>query len=890
MIQAKRSQPFSIYLLGLAMVLTLFFPSSNTLAQPASGQSGYVWNLRLVRTIPAARLGLTRLMGIAFNPNTNALLAWDSPSDQGTTLYAFTTLLERRASLSLPQAPANVRPLTFDPAANRVIAWQAETQQLIELADDGAFAVADWQALGLSSLQALTIDPRSGRWYLLDSASAQLIRFDPGADPNTRLNGASALQEGRAVWSDLRALHEKDLRGLALDPRTSHLYTFAASQQRLYELTPDGHVVTTFNLAAVSNLELGDLHGMALAPSGDQTDNPAQLSLYLANGWQRDPSQRPDQLVELALTQPTPLNVSGVTQHAFQVQVIDASAWLTPSTDPSGIDYLPTTNTFLISDAEIEEAAQPYWQGGNLFEMIADGSLIRTSTTFTANPTGLIPINFSNEPTGMAHNPVNGHRFFSDDDAGQIFEVDLGLDGIYGTTDDSVTSFSTFSFGNMDAEGIAFDSWREHLLIADGLNQEVYDVAPGPNGIFDGVSPTGDDQVTHFDTSAIPGLSDIEGIEFNADTGHIFLTGHAPQIDQAIVELSVVGTVLTVYHVPNPVNPSGLAYGPGSTSPTNPHIYLVDRGIDNITDPNENDGRVYEISLEPTGQVFTDGFESGQLLSWSFSSADNGNLSVSAQAALVGDLGLRAVINDNNPLYVTDDWPDNETFYWAQFYFDPNSISMGNGNEHRIFIGSDIAPITTNILQVEFRFFSGAYQLRTQVLDDASVWTSTNWFAISDAPHVVNFEWQAASGAGANDGRLVFWIDGIQQASLSGINNDTWQMDKAKLGAVSGIDSGTRGTEYFDGFQSWRQAPPTPSPTPTLTATPTATSTATPTPTRTYTLTSTPTPTSTVTPTRTPTGTKSQTPTLSPTASATPTLTATPGVNPHFVYLAIIVR
>ena len=51
-----------------------------------------------------------------------------------------------------------------------------------------------------------------------------------------------------------------------------------------------------------------------------------------------------------------------------------------------------------------------------------------------------------------------------------------------------------------------------------------------------------------------------------------------------------------------------------------------------------------------------------------------------------------------------------------------------------------------------------------------------------------------ASAAGA--------INGAQQASLTGIDNDTRRVDRARLGALSGIDAGTSGVYYFDAFES----------------------------------------------------------------------------------------
>jgi hypothetical protein len=108
-------------------------------------------------------------------------------------------------------------------------------------------------------------------------------------------------------------------------------------------------------------------------------------------------------------------------------------------------------------------------------------------------------------------------------------------------------------------------------------------------------------------------------------------------------------------------------------------------------------------------------------------------------------------------------------------------------------------------LQVEFRNLSGAYQIRAKLLNDSSAFVYTNWFTISDAPHFIELDWRAATAAGANNGGLTLWIDGAQQADLTSVDNDTWRIDRARLGALAGMDVGTSGTYYFDAFESRRQ-------------------------------------------------------------------------------------
>jgi hypothetical protein len=59
----------------------------------------------------------------------------------------------------------------------------------------------------------------------------------------------------------------------------------------------------------------------------------------------------------------------------------------------------------------------------------------------------------------------------------------------------------------------------------------------------------------------------------------------------------------------------------------------------------------------------------------------------------------------------------------------------------------------------------------SSLLNDGTTWTASSWIAISAVSQVVELNWRAASGGGANDDGLTFWIDGNQVADLIGIDN-----------------------------------------------------------------------------------------------------------------------
>jgi hypothetical protein len=380
-------------------------------------------------------------------------------------------------------------------------------------------------------------------------------------------------------------------QGLAIDPTSGHLHIASPSQQKLYELTQSGQEIAYRDL---SEFDLSNPQGMVIAASGDLTDDPSELSLYLA-----DSGLSGGQIVELSFTQPLQLISIAADIEATLVRTTATSLFASPSPDPAGVAYLNPSNTLLISDSEVNE--MPIFQGANLFETTLAGTLIMTSTTTGWTPTS------SGEPTGAAYksapNPANARLFISDDNAKKIFELTRGADGKFGTADDGVSTINTSEFGSNDPEGIAYDSWQNVLYIADGVNNEVYKVDPGINGVFDGVSPTGDDQVTSFDTEVL-GVEDPEGIAFNFDNGNLYIVGKP---EENLAEITTTGVLVRNIGISAAlaIKPAGLAYAPSTASAGVMNIYIVDRGIDNGPDPDENDGKLYEMTFF-TGPIAND--------------------------------------------------------------------------------------------------------------------------------------------------------------------------------------------------------------------------------------------------------------------------------------------
>ena len=251
-----------------------------------------------------------------------------------------------------------------------------------------------------------------------------------------------------------------------------------------------------------------------------------------------------------------------------------------PSPDPSGIAYLPAQDRLLVADSEVEEMS--IWAQVNLWKIHRDGTL---DDTANIRP-------FTKEPTGLGFDPATGRLFISDDSARKIFIVLPGNDGKYGTSDDVRTSFSTTTFGNTDPEDVAFATATGELFTADGLGAEIYRISPGPNGTFEG---TGDDVITHFDVSAL-GVQDAEGLGYHPDRNTLLVPDG--RSTTTMIEVSLGGTLLTTIDISSAQakHPEDVAVAPATSGGGN-NLFMVARGVDNNNHPNENDGKMYEFSV-----------------------------------------------------------------------------------------------------------------------------------------------------------------------------------------------------------------------------------------------------------------------------------------------------
>ncbi|MGH3136697.1 MAG: PKD domain-containing protein, partial [Gaiellaceae bacterium] len=270
------------------------------------------------------------------------------------------------------------------------------------------------------------------------------------------------------------------------------------------------------------------------------------------------------------------------------VNTVDTATFTPPSPDPSGLTYLPGSNTLLMTDGDVEEVVDgiTHFQGANVWELTLGGSVVRSTNISTVEPT-VFPM--SEEPSGVAFKPSSGHCFISDDSQKQIYDMNPGADGACGTGDDSSTFFPTSSVGNDDPEGIAYDSWHDRLFVADGADAVIYQYTTSgvPVGQFDVL---------------VHGVADPESVEFNPVSGTLFVLSNR-QSGPIVIETTTAGALLRTIGVSaaGAFKPAGFAYAPASNGSGAKRFYIVDRGAANTSNPNAVDGKIYELTAPQPG-------------------------------------------------------------------------------------------------------------------------------------------------------------------------------------------------------------------------------------------------------------------------------------------------
>src|SRR5687767_454662 len=345
----------------------------------ASAQDGSapIW---VVRSLLTREYGVTDPKGLAFSSAANTFLILD-----GNANVTLVTMSEDHAGSRVISETQN-DPLNvgFDDRTSSMYVFNRGKAELTKIKADEKglpdasslstrFAV---NAFGIADPQGLAFDPSNGNLFILDAGNSQIVAI--AAHPTLGFDADEAVRSNKVQHISLKKFGLGSLKGLAYHPGNGHLYVSEPSQKKLYELSQDGDLVSTFDLAA---LGINDPSAMTFAPSVDNTDDPNIYDLFLLDRGKTEQSAKAglsapvqqttaseSQIVELSLVAPAALPAGTTLLPATLVNVIDTSkaAWNPSSPDPAGVDYWPLTNRLLIADSEVDEMSA-YWQGKNVF-------------------------------------------------------------------------------------------------------------------------------------------------------------------------------------------------------------------------------------------------------------------------------------------------------------------------------------------------------------------------------------------------------------------------------------------------------------------------------------------------------------------------------------------
>ncbi|MEK6222848.1 MAG: PQQ-dependent sugar dehydrogenase, partial [Chloroflexota bacterium] len=88
---------------------------------------------------------------------------------------------------------------------------------------------------------------------------------------------------------------------------------------------------------------------------------------------------------------------------------------------------------------------------------------------------------------------------------------------------------------------------------------------------------------------------------------------------------------------------------------------------------------------------------------------------------------------------------------------------------------------------LQVRTFNDKFWIRGFSLTDARERVATKWVAVPNKYSFIEIDWQTSSGAGLNTGKFRVWVNGKLRRTLSGLDNDTLNIDEAQLGITGRI-------------------------------------------------------------------------------------------------------
>lgn len=205
------------------------------------------------------------------------------------------------------------------------------------------------------------------------------------------------------------------------------------------------------------------------------------------------------------------------------------------------------------------------------------------------------------------------------------------------------------------------------------------------------------------------------------------------------------------------------------------------------------------------GQIFTDGFESGDLSAWR-NTRDPGapTLFVTPMGALNGFWSLRAFATDRG--FLVDTTPNSETVYRAGFLFHPDTLNLRRGARLTILSLLD----ANNREHTKLVVAPGRRKFLTFRLYTRERGTGYGLIGSGRVPRGrisrVQLEWAAA--ADDNDGLVRLKVNRNIVAQDTELDNSTLGVDRIRFGLIGRVPAAASGSFYLDDFASFRTLAP----------------------------------------------------------------------------------
>ncbi len=475
--------------------------------------------------------------------------------------------------------------------------------------------------LGILSPAGLAWDPSDDTLYVADPTARLVLKLQP------RDLDQDGLPDAAVVLGSLStaALGSDNPTGVALDPVARHLFISDPALDRVFEVALDGSLISSFDSGPYGGNSVTGLAYVAssgqlfLADAGRKiltVTRAGALVKYLGTapfgslspqGLDWDASTRSFLAVtgERKLLQFQPADPGG-TGGEGTVQARQEWTSTFGCIAPSGIAVDPATGDRFVSDS--------YQQ--RVFRINRLGGLVDTFDTS----------NFGSlSPTGLALGPAGASLFLSDNQAKKIFEVTPTGILLRTLTTTRFKRKSPRVESSNDPRGVAYDPVLDHLLIVDYLAAKIFEItrtgsfvasfptAPGASYPTDLTLKREENRIVVSDSTGsfaefsrtgvllgrFPGvpiqvrISGAEGVSVDPDTLQRLVTDPG---QDAVFFLSRLGTALGQISL----EPYGVVFPSGAVwDAAGPYLYVVDRSM----------ARVDRISPGPDG-VFAPGDDS----------------------------------------------------------------------------------------------------------------------------------------------------------------------------------------------------------------------------------------------------------------------------------------